>query len=224
MSQSHSKGECRFCHKIFSGRGIGKHLSACGVKKEKDETLNRGKNKGYIYHLTISTWRLYWLHIEMEGTATLLDLDDFLRGIWLECCGHLSQFTIHGVRYSSYEEQDDFWGDAPKSMNIPLMDVLSLKDKFEHEYDFGTTTELALRVLSIRKGAIDETIRILARNHPPVFVCENCKKIATLICQACLEDYCDDCIKKHECGEDYVMPIVNSPRTGVCGYVGPFEE
>ena len=72
-----SKGECRFCHKIFSGRGIGKHLLACGAKKEKDEMLNnRGKNQGYIYHLKISAGGLYWLHIEIEGTATLLNLDD----------------------------------------------------------------------------------------------------------------------------------------------------
>jgi hypothetical protein len=160
----------------------------------------------------------------MEGTSTLFDLDNFLREIWLECCGHLSQFTIHGIRYASYEEQDDFWGDAPESMDIPLMDVLDLKDKFEHEYDFGTTTELALQVLSIRKGAIDEPIRILARNDPPVFECKNCKKIANQICSLCRENYCDNCIEAHECGEDYVMPIVNSPRTGVCGYFGPLEE
>lgn len=220
-----SKGECRFCHKIFAGRGIGKHLLACGAKKEKDETLNnREKNQCYIYHLKISAGGLYWLHIEMEGTATLLDLDDFLRGIWLECCGHLSQFTIHGVRYASYEEQDNFWGDAPESMNISLESVLDLKDKFDHEYDFGTPTVLALQVISIRKGAIDKAIRILARNHPPVFECENCKRIATQICSLCMEDYCDKCIEAHECGEDYAMPIVNSPRTGVCGYVGPLEE
>lgn len=224
MRQSQSKGECRFCHQIFSGRGIGKHLLACRAKKEKDETLTIRKDEGYIYHLKISAWGIYWLHIEMEGTATLLDLDNFLREIWLECCGHLSQFTIHGERYSSYEEQDDFWGDAPKSMDIRLEDVLDLKDKFDHEYDFGSTTELALQVLSIRKGVIDEPIRILARNHPPVFECENCNKIATQICSSCWEDYCDDCIEKHECGEDYMMPLVNSPRTGVCGYFGPLEE
>jgi hypothetical protein len=221
---SSSKGECRFCNKIFSGRGIGKHLLACRSKKEKDETLNGRKNEGYIYHLKISAWGLYWLHIEMKGSSTLLELDNFLREIWLECCGHLSQFTIHGIRYASYEEQDDFWGDAPKSMDIPLEDVLDLKDKFEHEYDFGTTTELALHVLSIRKGPIDEPVRILAKNHPLVFECENCKKIATQICSLCMEDYCDQCIEAHECGEDYVMPLVNSPRTGVCGYFGPFEE
>jgi len=71
---SSSKGECRFCHKIFSGRGIGKHLLACRSKKEKDETLNGRKNQGYIYHLKMSAWGLYWLHIEMEGTSTLLDI------------------------------------------------------------------------------------------------------------------------------------------------------
>ncbi len=219
-----SKGECRFCHKTFSGSGIGRHLLACASKKEKDKALIGKKSVSNLYHLRISAWGIYWLHIEMEGTLTLLELDNFLREIWLECCGHLSQFTIHGVRYSSYEEQDDFWGDAPKSMDIPLMDVLNLKDKFEHEYDFGTTTELALQVLSIRKGSIDEPVRILARNDPPVFKCEKCERIATQLCSSCWEDYCDKCIEAHECGEDYVMPLVNSPRTGVCGYVGPFEE
>ena len=87
---------------------MGKHLLACRSKNEKDETLNEGKNEGSIYHLKISAWGLYWLHIEMKGTANLFALDNFLRGIWLECCGHLSQFTIHGVRYSSYEEQDSW--------------------------------------------------------------------------------------------------------------------
>lgn len=221
---SNSKGECRFCYKTFSGRGIGRHLLACAAKKEKDEVLTGKKSEGYIYHLRISAWGIYWIHIEMEGTATLLDLDDFLRGLWLECCGHLSQFTIHGVMYSSYEEQDDFWGDAPKSMDIPLVDVLDLKDKFEHEYDFGSTTELALQVLSIRKGSINEPVKILARNDPPVFKCEKCERIATQLCSLCMEDYCDNCIEAHKCGEDYVMPLVNSPRTGVCGYFGPFEE
>jgi len=32
----------------------------------------------------------------MRGSATLTKLDDYLRAIWLECCGHLSKFTIGG--------------------------------------------------------------------------------------------------------------------------------
>jgi hypothetical protein len=26
-------------------------------------------------------------------------------------------------------------------------------------------------------------------------------------------------VEDHGCDEDYAMPLVNSPRTGVCGYV-----
>ena len=224
MRQRHSKGECRFCHMAFAGGGMGRHLLACTAKKEKDEALIGRKRKGNIYHLRISAGSLYWLHIEMKGASTLNKLDNFLRNIWLECCGHLSQFSIHGVRYSSYEEEDNFWGDAPKSMNIKLDDVLDVKDKFLHEYDFGTPTELDIQVLSIRKGTIDEPVGILARNDPPVFECEKCERAATQICALCMEDYCDNCIKEHNCGEDYAMPLVNSPRAGVCGYTGPYEE
>ena len=35
----------------------------------------------------------------MCGSATLEELDHYLRTIWLECCGHLSQFTIGGMLY-----------------------------------------------------------------------------------------------------------------------------
>ena len=36
----------------------------------------------------------YWLFLEMDHSAKLEDLDHFLRETWLECCGHLSTFTI----------------------------------------------------------------------------------------------------------------------------------
>ena len=31
---------------------------------------------------------------------------------------------------------------------------------------------------------------------------------------------CQSCADEHECGEDMLLPVVNSPRTGVCGYAG----
>lgn len=36
--------------------------------------------------------------------------------------------------------------------------------------------------------------------------------------------FCDACASKHECGEEMLSPIVDSPRTGVCGYIGPSIE
>ncbi|GHV12564.1 hypothetical protein FACS189491_05810 [Spirochaetia bacterium] len=34
----------------------------------------------------------YWLLLDIALNATLEDFDDFLRQIWLECCGHMSGF------------------------------------------------------------------------------------------------------------------------------------
>lgn len=34
--------------------------------------------------------------LEVRGSAKLEKLDDYLREIWLECCGHLSHFAFDG--------------------------------------------------------------------------------------------------------------------------------
>jgi len=105
----------------------------------------------------------YWIHLSAPANTTLEALDRFLRDIWLECCGHLSAFTIEGKRYSSgsMEEFDE------KGMDVTLGEVLRPGMKFYHEYDFGTTTELMLRVVSRGEGKIKgESIRLLVRNGP----------------------------------------------------------
>jgi hypothetical protein len=43
----------------------------------------------------------YWLDVEAEAGAILSKLDAFLRRIWLECCAHLSMFSVPPFRYSS---------------------------------------------------------------------------------------------------------------------------
>ena len=67
-------------------------------------------------------------------------------------------------------------------------------------------------------------VGILARNDPPQIKCSKCDHLATRICTECIyEDagwLCDDCAEDHKCGEEMLLPVVNSPRTGVCGYVG----
>ncbi|MGD9101357.1 MAG: hypothetical protein PVF45_12830, partial [Anaerolineae bacterium] len=91
------------------------------------------------------------------------------------------------------------------------------------EYDFGTTTYLDLRVVAERQGAASagQPVQIMARNNPPDYRCKDCGEPATLICVYC--DYpllCDKCAETHECGEDGFLPVVNSPRMGMCGYTG----
>ena len=110
-------------------------------------------------------------------------------------------------------------------MNILLDKVLRLDLAFTHEYDFGTTTMLGLKCLSERIGNKLKKTEILARNNMPDFKCI-CGKPAKEICTECLWEkghkamLCKDCTKSHECGDEMFLPVVNSPRMGMCGYTG----
>ncbi len=152
----------------------------------------------------------------------------FYEKIWLECCDHLSAFTINDIRYELNE--DAMWLEIlvrkpNRSMNIQTGAILSVGLKFYYEYDFGTTTHLTLRVLSEQKAAIkDKSIQILARNDQPRISCEVCGEFATQVCRKCIHRgegrLCEKCAKEHSCGRDMFLPVVNSPRVGICGYTG----
>lgn len=214
------EGACRFCLKTFSGSTIGKHLTSCKAKKEKDvEEAARAKKPERLFHVKIVGGGAFWLHIEMKASSKLSDLDEFLRDIWLECCGHLSQFIIDGQAYMpSYA--GGLAEMQAKPMGVQLGKVLDVKDKFKYEYDFGSTTYLEGQIISEREGALKEKVRILARNRIPEAVCTECGKPAAQFCTECEEFYCNHCLDDHECGEEMALPVVNSPRMGICGYSG----
>ncbi|HOY33293.1 MAG TPA: hypothetical protein PKW80_15540 [Bacteroidales bacterium] len=99
--------------------------------------------------------------------------------------------------------------------------------KIVHDYDFGDTTRVMLHGLKSYQLNLKEKTILLSRNEPLKIMCSICgKKPAVNLCTACnQEDYaffCKSCSKKHEkkC-EDFAnyacMPVVNSPRMGVCG-------
>lgn len=214
MSKQKSEGKCGFCGNTFSKSGMTKHLASCEQRTDASKTSSGRKTK--LFHLVVEGRDLpeYWIHLEVPAKATLGDLDSFLRDIWLECCGHLSAFTIEGENY------DDEGG-----MEVTLGETLSPGMKFYHEYDFGSTTELTLKVVSEREGQVsDKSILLMARNNPPLIMCNSCGKPATQVCVDCLWEgegwLCNKCAKKHECGEDMLLPVVNSPRVGMCGYTG----
>jgi len=219
------EGVCRFCLKTFSGRGIGRHLVACQARKQQDrEDTARRQRLTTIYHVKISSYKPFWLHIEMQATARLSDLDRFLRDIWLECCGHLSEFRINDTAYLVPMAMDGWWDPGAKSMDVPLQSVLSAKDRFEYEYDFGSTTYLEGQIFAVREGVLKDKIRILARNSKPELECTNCDAEATDICVECWESYCKTCLVEHSCGEEMALPVVNSPRMGVCGFTGAYDS
>jgi hypothetical protein len=177
----------------------------------------------------------YWLHVERPTSSPLGPLDNYLRAIWLECCGHLSEFFFNETRYISYEDDDDltfgpFALPPRKSMfETTLASVLPVGAGFRYNYDFDSTTDLEGRVVAEREGKPSghAPIRLLARNLPPVIPCSECGEQALWICPHCVWDgtglLCQDCAEDHGCewgNYEELMPVVNSPRTGVCAYAG----
>ncbi|MDP2995818.1 MAG: hypothetical protein Q8N46_11935 [Anaerolineales bacterium] len=227
-----STGTCNLCGKDFAKNAITRHLKKC--LQEQAAASTGGKTQKTFW---INVWGTYlpdyWLHLEVPASAKLADLDQFLRDIWLECCGHLSAFAIGDTRYELDTGMvdamwKDFFGPSqpPKSMNARLYTVLKPGLKFDHEYDFGTTTELSLTVVAEQERADQsKEIRVLARNNPPDIHCAKCGKPATRVCSQCIYEgpkawLCEQHAERHKCGEDMFLPVVNSPRVGQCGYTG----
>jgi hypothetical protein len=173
-----------------------------------------------IWHLRVQSAdaREYWLDVEMAGTATLEKLDRYLRAIWLECCGHLSQFTIGG------------WGETVIGKARKADAIFGSGAVLRHQYDFGTTSETDIQVVGFRVGRplTKHPIFLMARNNLPQFPCQECGQPGTWLCIECMyEDdksglLCDEHVAEHP-HEQYGEPVamVNSPRMGMCAYEGP---
>lgn len=286
-----TKAKCEFCGRSFTKRGMSRHLMSCSAR-EQDYARRAAEHPGWksvrMAHLRVEGEYApdYWMHIELPLTATLYQLDQFLRDIWLECCGHLSAFTINGQRYDFYventgplmfpppehtpgqplrdedlltaeqyreamladarrrglSEQQMAWFEQSlirmtteeNSMDVPLSEVLTEGLNFEYEYDFGSTTPLKLRVVEMLEHRVPPgaVVTIMARNDPPEIMCDKCgANPAAYVCPFCQYGgegwLCADCARAHldesSCGVEALLPVVNSPRAGECGYTGDGE-
>ena len=160
-------GDCGYCGKEMTARGLTLHLRNCAARRKVIEQADRGgRSLQDIYQLRVQGRyrREYWLHLEMCGDATLEDLDYYLRTIWLECCGHLSQFKIGGMLYDHPGDFQEF-----ESMDVSVDRLFGVGLALFHEYDFGSTTELAIKVLDRRQGPTDDgsSHRIDGPQYPP---------------------------------------------------------
>ncbi|RMF67575.1 MAG: hypothetical protein D6743_04700 [Calditrichaeota bacterium] len=211
-----------YCGVQMTKAGMSKHLQSCTKRKELLSAGTSGSGRGgSFYHLLIEdAWEgNFWLRLEMSGKARLAVLDDYLRAIWLECCGHLSQFSLGNWRNEI-------------SMDRKALEVFEPGVELIHIYDFGTSSETKIKVVSEREGraTTPHPIALMARNDPPEISCIQCGKPASWLCLECLYDYeregtfCDKHAKAHpHVNYEGPMPLVNSPRVGMCGYVGPAE-
>ena len=199
-------GNCYLCGAELGKTAMKNHILKVHRGKDDDQKCYLLKIEG-LYN------KNYWLFIDVPIDKTLATVDAFLRRIWLECCGHLSEFTD-----SAHNEI----GSARKVGSFSVGDTLC------HEYDFGSTTETVVTFVgeTTRKKQ-KEPIRLLARNKPPVFICDVCGKPADYICTECVYDsdnpfYCEACSVVHE-HEEMFLPVTNSPRMGECGYEGELD-
>ncbi len=207
MAQMTNKGNCYLCGRLIGKSAFKNHVLTAHphIGDGQDCVILKVESTGS---------KMYWLYLDISATASLKTLDTFLRKIWLECCGHMSAF---------YEPRYGELGMGRKIVEFPVGYSLL------YDYDFGDTTQLKITVVGYGRRPRQKTaVRLLGRNEAPHFACQKCGKRADYICLDCAwADHspflCEACLQEHEHRNDTLLPVVNSPRMGVCGYCGELD-
>ena len=219
---STSSGACRKCERVIAKTQMTRHLKRC---------LGPARSKGQYLIVVDMPGSPYWVYFTAPKNVTLDDIDFVLRDMWVECCQHMSEFSVNNVHFVDAPEPtlppalDGLFParyvERPKS--VTLKHALQVGSEFTYEYDFGSTTELRLRVLDDQITGINGGIAVAARNEAPEVACVKCGQPATALSVEDWEPvpYCKTCLGPVE---EMWVPLINSPRTGVCGYEGPSVE
>ncbi len=202
---------------------MSRHFAKCPRLMEAIEKADAAQSGAEVLlHLRVQDAHLkeFWLDLEMRGASPLKKLDAYLRAIWLECCGHLSEFSPGG------------WGSGKVGMSQTASKAFESALQLTHIYDFGTSSETLVSLVATRRGnaLTKHPITLLARNILPVAVCQECDQNATHLCMECQIEHdqpgmlCEAHSQNHpHSGYGELLPLVNSPRLGMCGYDGPAE-
>jgi hypothetical protein len=210
MAKSGSFGICQACGSRKSKGAMVAHLKEC-LAGYSNAGARGGRKSLLLLRAQADGMPVFWLDLAARPEAKLKDIDRLLRGIWLECCGHISEF----------------YGGAHRkvSMNTNVGEALRGTDaRLSYTYDFGSSTELGISLAGTVEGKSKGAVRLVARNERPTWPCDECAETATAVCTQCLYDGKGFCCAthgaSHDCGEELLLPVVNSPRMGVCGYTG----
>jgi predicted RNA-binding Zn-ribbon protein involved in translation (DUF1610 family) len=220
-----TRGACTYCGRELTRTGMARHLATCPERKKVIEAADAKPGKAVpLVHLQVQdAWGGdYWLQLEVTATTPLEKLDAYLRHIWLECCGHMSRFSTGD------------WGGDEIGKGRTVGQVFRPGTELTHVYDFGTESVTLLRAMGTRPGrpTTRHPIALMARNEAPSFACQECGEPAAALCLECAYEgdeeqpgtLCERHAGEHP-HDDYgePMPLVNSPRVGMCGYEGPAE-
>ena len=195
-------GMCNVCGLTLPGNQAHRHIARCvevvyGIRAVRATAKGRRRLSLRTVQISMrSLERPHWMELGVRADATLHELDLFLRSVWLECCGHLSHFDVGGVVYSMMvpkpgddfhfqpmDEREEQW----RHMGAAVGSAIKPATWFEHQYDYGTTTELDLRHVNEFEGLAQalspsqprhgRKIVVLARNHP-LQSCRQCGRPA----------------------------------------------
>lgn len=201
---------------------MSKHFAKCPRRQEQIAAADQSARKPEdLIHLRVQDAyaKQFWLDLEVRASAQLKDLDAYLRAIWLECCGHLSEFNTGN------------WGqEIAMSKRVAIFDEDGMQ--LLHIYDFGTSSETLITRMGARRGIplTKHPMLLMARNTMPEAECIECGQPASHLCMECMIEeqtegtLCDQHAETHP-HEEYggLIPLVNSPRLGMCGYSGPAD-
>lgn len=206
-----STGTCNFCGETLTKSTMTRHLQHCQARLSARQEGHTQR----LFHLFVEgTYRpSYWMHLELPAVVTLADLDDFLRAIWLECCGHLSEFTIKDTAYASIAEDD--W-----SMSLGLLEEEETGVNGEPEQGQPSAEDIATQIASTLSTELhadlkdvpisqieEKLVEMLSENLPPGVPSLSSPEfrpflnyMATALQQGTLADEIED-IKEMEGGE-----------------------
>jgi len=212
--KTNSAGNCYLCGANLTKTAMRNHLFKVHAEDKDGKECRLLRIEGFPD-------KNYWLYIDIPADETLSELDAFLREIWLECCGHMSEFT-------EYKRGQRLYGPRPGPISSKKkLKTFAAGEMLLHAYDFGSATESIITVIgnTLRKPQKD-IVRLLARNAPPVFKCAGCGETAEYIdTESRYESdnpfYCEECAKEYDF--EMILPVTNSPRMGECGYAGELD-
>lgn len=223
MPPRSSPGTCLLCKTNIGRIAMLRHSLECLKKSDWPES----DEPSFVIRIEDFHTKMFWLLVLARHDATLSDLDQLLRDVWVECCGHLSAFNINGRIFSSHSDYFDGAEDEESGLSVSLDEVIGPNSSFTYEYDFGSTTKLRLGVVGLSSVTPkSRPLSLIARNNRLDIPCFFCKGKGEYLVTDWPDDpyqivICRDCTKKNvdDLEPESVIVFPNSPRAGVCGYI-----
>lgn len=170
-----STGICNFCQAELDKAKMTQHLKYCTSRQAQiadQQAANQGKQIQLLHLLVEGQYNpQYWLHLEIPALSPLYILDDFLRDIWLECCGHLSAFTINGIHYEV---------DPEDVIPLPSSGKIDTQPQTEEEVDEeGSEKQIIAKVLQQANGFFQNIVPQF-RELLPTALIEECRQFSSV--------------------------------------------